>query len=115
VSLSPRDRALIEAQPFDPMATIAFHELAGCLAWSDEVPAGLSADGSAYVRDLLTARGYVHRGVGADAWELGGSQLAARWSEANAMGLRWNGFRRLVLTPPQRAVFERFLADDREL
>jgi len=115
VSLSARDRALIEAQPFDPLATIAFHEIAGCLAWSDEVPDGLSADGTAYLRDLLTARGYLHRGLGVEAWDFGGPALAERWAEAHASGLHWNGFRRLVLTPPQRAAFERFLAQDREL
>ena len=116
MSLGPEDRRQIESLPFDPLATISYHELAGCLVWSDEIPEGLSAAGYDYVRDLLSARGFMHRGIPPDSWPTGAEgPLAERWGEAHGSGLRWNGFQRLVLTPPQRAAFERFRADDREL
>jgi hypothetical protein len=115
VSLSKLDRELVERETFDPAATIAYHEIAGCLVWSDEVPDGLSASGHEYVRDLLGARGYIHRGVPVEAWDLGSTVLAERWDQARAAGLRWNGFQRLALTVEQRALLQRYMEDQSEL
>jgi hypothetical protein len=56
-----RIRARIEAVPFNLRATAAYNELTGALAWSDELPDGLSPAGHDYVRDLLGVRGYLHR------------------------------------------------------
>lgn len=106
MSLSPEDRARIETLPFDPSATAAYNEITGALAWSDEIPNGLSSTGHDYLRDLLAVRGYLHRGlpVGREHWD-----------EALASGLRWNGFRRLSLTADQRALLERYVEGDSEL
>ncbi|HJP90211.1 MAG TPA: hypothetical protein VJ850_14345 [Candidatus Limnocylindrales bacterium] len=106
MTLPPADRAAIEAIPFDPDATIAFHELLGCLVWSDEVPDSLTNDGHAFLRELLGIRGAVHRGEDADL---------ASWNLARMTGLRWNGFERLVPTDQQRALLAHYLADDSEL
>ena len=103
MSLSPGDRAAIEAVPFDPDASIAYHEILGCLGWSDELPDDLTSAGLTYLRDLLGIRGAVHRGEDAD--------LDA-WNMTRMTGLRWNGFERLALTPDQRALLERYRADD---
>jgi hypothetical protein len=115
VSLSPADRERIEALWFDPDATIAFNEITACLVWSDEWPEGLSPAGYEYVRDLLGARGYLHRGVPLAEWDFGSSDRIERWTEAHASGLRWNGFRRLELGDRERALLERYLRDDAEL
>ena len=106
MSLSPDDRSAIEALAFDPDATIGFHEILGCLVWSDEMPPEVTNDGLAYLRDLLAIRGAIHRGEEADL---------ATWNLARMTGLRWNGFERLVLTPQQRALLAHYLADDSEL
>ena len=106
MTLSPADRAALEGVPFDPDATIAFHELLGCLVWSDEVPDGLTNDGHEFVRELLGIRGAIHRGEDPD--------LGA-WNLARMTGLRWNGFQRLVLTPQQQALLAHYRADDAEL
>jgi hypothetical protein len=105
VSLSPDDRAAIEALPHHPDASIAFHELLGCLVWSDEVPDDLTNDGHAYVRELLAIRGAVHRGEDADL---------DTWNLARLTGLRWNGFRRLALGPEEQVLLARYLADETE-
>lgn len=106
MSLSPEDRARLEALPFDARATAAYNEITGALAWSDEIPDDLSAGGYEYVRELLGIRGYLHRGLPVDV---------ARWDAAQASGLRWNGFRRLTLTPEQRALLDRYIGTDSEL
>jgi hypothetical protein len=106
VSLSPADRAVIEAVPFDPDATVGFHELLGCLVWSDEVPADLTNDGHAYLRELLGIRGAFHRGEE--------PELEA-WNAARMTGLRWNGFARLEATPQELALLAHYFADDSEL
>jgi hypothetical protein len=115
VSLSSDDRERIEAVWFDPDATIAFSEIAGCLVWSDEVPEGLSPAGWDYLRDLLGARGYLHRGIPAREWDFGSPGRLERWNEARASGLRWNGFRRLDLGDDERQLLERYLRDDSEI
>lgn len=104
--LSPADRAAIEGLPLDPDASIGFHELLGCLVWSDEIPDGLTNEGHAYLRELLGIRGAIHRGEDADL---------ATWNLARMTGLRWNGFGRLELTTQQRALLAHYLADDSEL
>jgi hypothetical protein len=106
MSLPPEDRARIEAVPFDPRATAAYNEITGALAWSDELPEGLSPAGHAYIRDLLGVRGYLHRGLPVDR---------AGWEAALASGLRWNGFRRVTLSADQRALLDRYVEDDSEL
>lgn len=115
MSLSREDRERIEAVWFDPDATIAFNEIAGCLVWSDEVPEGLSPAGWDYVRDLLGARGYLHLGVPVEEWDFGSRDRIERWNEARDSGLRWNGFRRLELSDAERGLLERYLSDDTEL
>jgi hypothetical protein len=104
--LSDADRALIEATPFDPAASVAYNEITGALAWSDELPDGLSQAGHADLRELLAIRGYLHRGLPVDTIPR---------HEAVASGIRWNGFRRLALTPDQRAVLQGYIEDDAEL
>lgn len=89
MTLSPRDRELVESLPFDPNATVAFNEIAACLAWSDEIAEGLSPAGYEYVRDLLGARGYMHRGVPVEDWDYGSTDRIERWNEALGSGLRW--------------------------
>lgn len=106
MTLSPEDRALIEALPFDPSATAAYNEITGALAWSDEIPEGLSQAGHDYLRELLAVRGYLHREL---------PIARERWDEALAAGLRWNGFRRVTLTTDQQALLQRYISDDAEL
>ena len=106
MSLSPDDRAAVEALPFDPSAEVMYHEILGCLVWSDELPDDITSDGLSYLRDLLGIRGAIHRGEDADL---------DTWNLARMTGLRWNGFQRLVLTEEQRAALDRYRNDDREL
>ena len=106
MSLPPQDRSAIEALPFDPDATIAFHAILGCLVWSDELPDDLTSEGLAYLRELLGIRGAIHRGEPADL---------DTWNLARMTGLRWTGFQRLVLTADQQDVLARYQADDSEL
>ena len=106
MSLSPDDRAAVEAVPFDPDASISFHEILGCLVWSDELPDDLGADGLAYLRHLLGIRGAMHRGEDADV---------DTWNLARLTGLRWNGFQRPALTPEQHALLRRYLEDETQL
>jgi hypothetical protein len=48
-------------------------------------------------------------------WDFGSTERIERWNEALASDLRWNGFRRLELGPTERALLERYLADDSDL
>jgi hypothetical protein len=112
--LSDEDRGLLETMPFDPAAEPAFNEITACLVWDDEVPDGLSREGYRTVRDLLVARGLIHRGIPVEEWDFGFPDRWERWNEALADGLRWNGFRRLALTAAQRALLRRYLADETE-
>lgn len=111
--LSAIDRTLVEGTLFDRHATPAFNEVTGCLAWPDELPDGLSTQGYDIVRDLLAARGLIHRGIPIDDWELEGyTDRIDRWNAALRSGLRWNGFQRIALTREQRELLDRHLADD---
>ena len=109
--LGEADRALLEGMRFDAAAEPGWNEIAACLVWPDEVPDGLSAVGYELVRDLLVARGLVHRGVPVEDWDYGHLERAERWEAALAAGLRWNGFRRIALTRAQRARLEANLHD----
>jgi hypothetical protein len=111
VTLSPADRALVEALVFDAAAEVSYNAITACLVWSDEVPPGLSSAGYEAVRDLLAARGFIHRGIPVEDWDRGWTDRADLWSAALAEGLRWPGFRRLALTRDQRAILDRHLAD----
>lgn len=107
--LSDADRERLEAVPFDSSAEPVFNEVTACLVWPDEVPDGLSRDGYAIVRDLLVARGLIHRAVAVEDWDYGWTERLERWNESLLSGLRWNGFRRLALTADQRRLLERHL------
>jgi hypothetical protein len=109
--LSPADRALVEALRFDAAADVAYNAITACLVWADEVPRGLTPDGHETIRDLLGARGFIHRGIPIEDWDRGSTDRADRWNAALAEGLRWPGFQRLALTRDQRALLERHLAD----
>jgi hypothetical protein len=108
--LSPADRALVEGEALDPDATIAYNEITACLVWSDEVPDGLSRTGYEFVRDLLAARGFIHRGVAIEDWDFGWTERVELWNGALADGLRWNGFQRIALTKRQRELLQMYLA-----
>jgi hypothetical protein len=112
MSLSPGDRELVDVQPFDPDASIAFHELLGCLVWSDEVPDGLTSAGRDYLRELLAVRGILHLGRPVDWPDGTRPDRAAAWRDALDSDLRWNGFRRIELTPEQRRLLEHYASDD---
>ncbi len=107
--LSDDDRALLENEPFDPDAPAAFNDITACLVWADEVPDGLSRAAYEIVRDLLIARGLIHRAVPIEEWDYGYTERWERWNEAISSGLRWNGFRRLALTAEQRGMLSHFL------
>ncbi|MEO8272456.1 MAG: hypothetical protein ABI620_00140 [Chloroflexota bacterium] len=110
--LSDADRARIEALPFDAAATPAWNDITACLVWPDEVPGGLTPHGYDYVRDLLGARGFIHRAVAIEDWDRGWTDRVDRWNEALRAGLRWNGFQRIALTAEQRALLELRLHDE---
>ena len=112
--LSDADRELIEAVPFDDDAEPAFNEITACLVWPDEVPDGLSREGYRIVRDLLVARGLIHRGVPVEQWDFGFPDRWEAWNQVLADGIRWNGFRRLALTGDQRALLRRSVTDETE-
>ena len=112
MTLNAGDRALIEGLEFDASADVAYNVITACLVWADEVPTGLSRDGYDIVRDLLAARGFIHRGIPIEDWDRGVTDRADRWNAALAEGLRWPGFRRLALTRDQRALLDRHLSDD---
>lgn len=110
--LGETDRLLVESQFFLEDATPAFNEVTGCLVWPDEVPDGLSRAGLDTLRDLLAARGLIHRGIPVDQWEVGSTGLADEWNAALRSRLRWNGFQRIALTTEQRALLNQYLADE---
>jgi hypothetical protein len=112
--LSAADRALIEGLAFDPDATPAYNEITACLVWPDELPDGLTQYGYEYVRDLLGARGFIHRGIPIESWDRGWMDRLDRWNEALRGRLGWNGFLRIALTMEQRALLEQRLADTSE-
>lgn len=112
MTLSPADRALVEALVFDADAEVSYHAIAACLVWADEVPAGLTPGGYETIRDLLVARGFIHRGLVIEDWDRGATERANLWNAALEEQLRWPGFRRLALTREQRAMLDRHLADD---
>lgn len=112
VTLSAADRALVEALAFDAGAEVAYNAITACLVWADEVPRGLTPAGYETVRDLLAARGFIHRGIAIDDWDRGLTDRVERWNAALDEGLRWPGFQRLALTRLQRALLDRHLADD---
>ena len=107
--LSDDDRELVESLTFEADAGVSFNDITACLVWDDEVPDGLSRSGYHVVRDLLVARGLIHRGVPVEEWDYGWTERWDRWNEAIASGLRWNGFRRIALTQVQRALLEQYL------
>jgi hypothetical protein len=113
--LSDDDRALVESVPFDPDAAVAFNEITACLVWADEIPDGLSRAGYEVIRDLLVARGLIHRGIPVEEWDYGWTERWERWNDAIGSGLRWNGYRRLALTGEQRALLGRYLRSELEL
>ena len=98
---SDRDRALVEALVFEPALKPGYELLKGCLIWrEDEVPDGLTPDGYETLCDLLVARRFIHLGKPfPSAQSVIGCQLQPTWETALASGLKWNGFRRLKLSP----------------
>lgn len=110
--LGTTDRLLVEHQLFIEDATPAFNEVTGCLVWPDEIPEGLSREGFETVRNLLAARGLIHRGIVVEDWQAGFTELADEWNAALRTRLRWNGFQRIALTREQRATLDAYLADD---
>jgi hypothetical protein len=110
--LGTADRQLVESAFFDDAAEPAFNEITGCLVWPDEIPDGLSRDGFETVRNLLAARGLIHRGIVIEDWQPGFTELADEWNAALRSRLRWNGFLRIALTREQRARLDAYLADD---
>ena len=110
--LSDADRALVEHLAFDGAATPAWNEITACLTWPDELPSGLTPHGYDYMRDLLGARGFIHRAIPIEDWDRGWTERADRWNEALGAGLRWNGFQRIALTTEQRVLLERRLRDE---
>lgn len=113
--LPDADRELLEAGEPDPDAEPLYNDVTSCLVWPDEVPDGLSREGYGYVRDLLVARGYLHRGIPVDRWDFGYADRWERWNEALASGLRWTGFRRIGLTAAERDLLRRYLTTEGEL
>ncbi len=111
MTLSDADRARIEGLDYDPDADVAFNDIGAYLVWSDEVPSGLTPAGSEYLRDLLGARGFIHRGVPIEDWDRGWTDRAERWNEALAEGLRWPGFRRIALMREHRLLLDRRFND----
>jgi hypothetical protein len=109
--LSTTDRALVEGLDFDPAATPAYNEITACLVWPDELPDGLTPYGYEYMRDLLGARGFIHRAIPIESWDRGWTDRVDRWNEALRGGLRWNGFLRIALTQEQRDLLEHHLTD----
>ena len=76
--------------PFDAAATVAYNEVTACLVWADELPEGLSRDGYEVVRDLLAARGLIHRGIPIEDGTTAGPSAASveRGARARA-ALEW--------------------------
>ena len=110
--LGTTDRLLVENAIFDEHAEPAFNEITGSLVWPDEIPDGLSREGYDTVRNLLAARGLIHRGIAIEDWEAGFTELADEWNAALRTRLRWNGFQRIALTREQRAALDAYLDDD---
>lgn len=111
MTLSPADRTLVEGLVFDAAANVSYNAITACLVWADEVPAGLTPVGYEAVRDLLAARGFIHRGIPIEDWDRGWTDRADLWNAALGECLRWPGFQRLALTRDQRSLLDRHLAD----
>jgi hypothetical protein len=109
--LSDAERALVEGLALDPAAEPVYNEITACLVWPDELPVGLTSYGFEYLRDLLGARGFIHRGIPIEEWDRGWTDRIDRWNEALRAGLRWNGFLRIALTRDQRELLNKHLND----
>lgn len=106
------DRRLIEAQVFDPKAEPSFEALKACLVWPDECPERISNEGREVLSDLLIVRGFIHRGVPREQWGLDPQFFLDRWAEAQAICLRWNGFRRMSLSESDSAYLMRSVGEN---
>jgi hypothetical protein len=112
MTLSPRDRALIESLVFDPSLKPRYEMVKSCLVWADEIPTGISPEGYEYVSDLLALRGFIHRGVPTEDWGIGPAPYLRVWDDALGSGLKWIGFRRFPLSKMDRRFLNEQLVGD---
>jgi hypothetical protein len=102
---SDRERTIVEALRYDPVARPAFELLKGCLVWADERPDNITSEGYSIVCDLWAARSYLHRGEPIPA------RLRTVWERAQREGLNWIGLRRLELSVEDKEYYDASLRE----
>lgn len=109
--LSEEDRVAIEALKFDSSLSPSFDIIKFCFFWRDESPATLSSEGRRFLARLWVYRSFMHRGIPEDQWPIDPTRYREAWEWAQQEGLSWPGFKRLTLSPDERAHLERCLAE----
>jgi hypothetical protein len=109
-----RDRALVEALTYDPAEQPAYEYIKGCLVWRDERPDGMTPMGYERLCDLWIARSYLHRGMPLNSGPFDPDYFEKAWKHALRDGIHWPGFRRLTLSPEDKAYYELQLNDTSE-
>lgn len=114
---SERDRRIFTALRFDARAQPAFDVMRDCLVWPDERPEGMTPDGHEKFHDLLIARAILYHwpAVGRSARYVDADLFKRQWEAALAQTPEWPGFRRLALTPEDRAYYLACLDDPEPL
>lgn len=109
--LHREDRVLLESLSYDPSAEPAFDPLRYCLVWADERPVGLTPSGYELLGDLWIVRGFIHRKLDEGRWGLDPAHFRSVWSYAQDTHLAWPGFRRIELSPEERAYLSESMSD----
>ncbi|WP_169796740.1 hypothetical protein [Chondromyces crocatus] len=79
--------------------------------WLDEAHVHIGKEGYKLLIDLWIVRGYIHRGIPPERWELDPVYFQDVWRNALRDIPGWIGFKRLTLSSEDRALLERSLKE----
>jgi hypothetical protein len=111
---SEKDLQIIESQVYDPALTPSYESIKACLIWADEIPHGLSLDGYSILEILWIGRSLLHRGLSLADDPINPAHVQSTWTRAQQQGLKWIGFKRLVISDEDRAYYMKAMKDEEE-
>ena len=103
---SERDLKLIKALVYKPELKPSYDIMRDALLWMDEWARELSSEGFDKFCYLLVARSYIHRGIPFSSYKSNPNLLEKVWLDAQNQIPQWPGFKRLELSPEDRAYYE---------
>jgi|GEM_PF-370884 len=109
---SERDRNLIETSVYDPALEPRFNALSGCLNWNDEAPSGITSEAYGVLSSLWVARSLMHQGLTFSDHPINPEYSQRVWQQAVHEIPNWPGFKRLVLSEEDKALYAELLADE---